>query len=155
MNETIIITNMLETNTSFGVIASSGEGVFVPASLARQFDLEIGDEYEATLAPNTASKREVTPWRVIKLTGAPIMPEDDAGDEWCNEDVLDILADHDGSMLANDVAVELFGSAKPRDVRDVTSVLEDLVQRSKAVKATITFGPLTELRYAADLDAFR
>lgn len=155
MQAHIIITGTLDTGTSFGVTLDTGESVFIPASLARRFDLSVSDEYEAMLAPNAADRREVTPWRAIKLTGAPVEPEDDLGEEWGDEDVLDILADHDGSMLAYAVAHELFGSAKNQEVRDATSVLDDLVKRSLAVKATIIFGPLKEVRYAADPEAFR
>lgn len=155
MQKHIIITGRLQTGTSFGVTLDTGESVFIPASLARKFDLSLSEEYEAVLAPNAAERREVTPWRAIKLAGAPVEFEEDIGEEWGDEAVLDILADHDGGMLASAVAHELFGSAKNQEVRDAKSVLEDLVKRSQAVKAIISYGPLKEVRYAAEPEDFR
>ena len=155
MQEKIIITGTLDTGTSFGVIPETGDSVFIPASLARQFDMRVSDEYTATLAPNAADRRDVTPWRVVKLVGAPVEPDDDLDDDWDDQDVLDILSDHDGSMSANDVAVELFGKAGRHEVRDTTSVLNDLAKRGKITHAVIRFGPLTEVRYSIDPGAFR
>jgi len=155
MQEKIIITGTLDTGTSFGVIPETGDSVFIPASLARQFDMRVSDEYTATLAPNAADRRDVTPWRVVKLVGAPVEPDDDLDDDWDDQDVLDILSDHDGSMSANDVAVELFGKAGRHEVRDTTSVLNDLAKKGKITHAVIRFGPLTEVRYSIDPGAFR
>ena len=155
MQEKIIITGTLDTGTSFGVIPETGDSVFIPASLARQFDMRVSDEYTATLAPNAADRRDVTPWRVVKLVGAPVEPDDDLDDDWDDQDVLDILSDHDGSMSANNVAVELFGKAGRHEVRDTTSVLNDLAKRGKITHAVIRFGPLTEVRYSIDPGAFR
>lgn len=155
MQEKIIITGTLDTGTSFGVIPETGDSVFIPASLARQFDMRVSDEYTATLAPNAADRRDVTPWRVVKLVGAPVEPDDDLDDDWDDQDVLDILSDHDGSMSANDVAVELFGKAGRHEVRDTTSVLNDLAKKGKITHAVIRFGPLTEVRYSINPSAFR
>ena len=155
MQEKIIITGTLDTGTSFGVIPETGDSVFIPASLARQFDMRVSDEYTATLAPNAADRRDVTPWRVVKLVGAPVEPDDDLDDDWDDQDVLDILSDHDGSMSANDVAVELFGKAGRHEIRDTTSVLNDLAKKGKITHAVIRFGPLTEIRYSIDPGAFR
>jgi len=155
MQKKIIITGTLDTGTSFGVIPETGDSVFIPASLARQFDMRVSDEYTATLAPNAADRRDVTPWRVVKLVGAPVEPDDDLEDDWDDQDVLDILSDHDGSMSANNVAVELFGKAGRHEVRDTTSVLNDLAKRGKITHAVIRFGPLTEVRYSIDPGAFR
>jgi hypothetical protein len=155
MQEKIIITGTLDTGTSFGVIPETGDSVFIPASLARQFDMRVSDEYTATLAPNAADRRNVTPWRVVKLVGAPVEPDDGLEDDWDDQDVLDILSDHDGSMSANDVAVELFGKAGRHEVRDTTSVLNDLSKNGKITHAVIRLGPLTEVRYSIDPGAFR
>jgi hypothetical protein len=155
MQEKIIITGTLDTGTSFGVIPETGDSVFIPASLARQFDMRISDEYTATLAPNAADRRDVTPWRVVKLVGAPVEPDDGLEDDWDDQDVLDILSDHDGSMSADDVAVELFGKAGRHEVRDTTSVLNDLAKKGKITHAVIRLGPLTEVRYSIDPGAFR
>jgi len=155
MQEKIIITGTLDTGTSFGVIPETGDSVFIPASLARQFDMRVSDEYTATLAPNAADRRDVTPWRVVKLVGAPVEPDDDLDDDWDDQDVLDILSDHDGSMSANDVAVDLFGKAGRHEVRDTTSVLNDLAKKGKITHAVIRFGPLTEVRYSINPSAFR
>lgn len=155
MQEKIIITGTLDTGTSFGVIPETGDSVFIPASLARQFDMRISDEYMATLAPNAPDRRDVTPWRVVKLVGAPVEPDDSLEDDWDDQDVLDILSDHDGSMSADDVAVELFGKAGRHEVRDTTSVLNDLAKNGKITHAVITRGPLTEIRYSIDPSDFR
>ena len=155
MQEKIIITGTLDTGTSFGVIPETGDSVFIPASLARQFNMRVSDEYTATLAPNAADRRDVTPWRVVKLVGAPVEPDDGLEDDWDDQDVLDILSDHDGSMSANDVAVELFGKAGRHEVSDTTSVLNDLAKKGKITHAVIRFGPLTEIRYSIDPGAFR
>ena len=155
MQEKIIITGTLDTGTSFGVIPETGDSVFIPASLARQFNMRVSDEYTATLAPNAADRRDVTPWRVVKLVGAPVEPDDGLEDDWDDQDVLDILSDHDGSMSADDVAVELFGKAGRHEIRDTTSVLNDLAKKGKITHAVIRFGPLTEIRYSIDPGAFR
>jgi len=153
--KTIIITGILDTRTSFGVIPDTGESVFIPASLARQFDLAIGEDYEAMLAPNAADRRDTTPWRAIKLTGAPVMPEEGLEEDWDDQDVLDILTDHDCSMLAQHVTMELLGSNTRQEVSDVTVALDDLTKRGEAARAVISVGPLTEIRYAVDVEAFR
>ena len=167
MQEKIIITGTLDTGTSFGVVPETGDSVFIPASLARQFDMRVSDEYTATLAPNAADRRDVTPWRAVKLVGAPVEPDDDLDDDWDDQvvydldddwddqDVLDILSDHDGSMSADDVAVDLFGKAGRHEVRDTTSVLNDLAKKGKITHAVIRFGPLTEVRYSINPSAFK
>jgi len=63
----IIITNVLDTGTSFAVLADDmSENVFIPAKTAQTAQLSPAMRIMATLVPN-AVNADKTPWRAIAL----------------------------------------------------------------------------------------
>lgn len=82
----IYITNQLETKSSFGVLASSLEQVYIPASIGHAANLQVGESYDAAIIPNTHPQSKSTPWMAVRVTergkgvsGGDI-PEDDFAD---------------------------------------------------------------------------
>lgn len=82
----IYITNQLETKSSFGVITSSLEQVYIPASIGNAANLQVGESYNAVIIPNTHPHSNSTPWMAVRVTergkGASEgdTPEDDFAD---------------------------------------------------------------------------
>jgi hypothetical protein len=72
---TIYCTNVLDTNTAFGVRADNGEHVFIPSSVALGAKVQISETLTAHIVPN-AVHPEKTPWFAIRVTrdGAPVAP---------------------------------------------------------------------------------
>lgn len=63
----VIVTNILPTGTSFGVLASDmTQNVFIPSKLALEAGLRPGQKVMASVVPN-AQQREKTPWLCIAL----------------------------------------------------------------------------------------
>jgi len=63
----VIVTNILPTGTSFGVLASDmTQNVFIPSKLALETGLRPGQKVMASVVPN-AQQPEKTPWLAIAL----------------------------------------------------------------------------------------
>jgi len=63
----VIVTNILPTGTSFGVLASDmTQNVFIPSKLALETGLRPGQKVMASVVPN-AQQPEKTPWLAISL----------------------------------------------------------------------------------------
>ncbi len=63
----VIVTNILPTGTSFGVLASDmTQNVFIPSKLALETGLRPGMKVMASVVPN-AQQPEKTPWLAISL----------------------------------------------------------------------------------------
>jgi hypothetical protein len=65
----VIVTNILPTGTSFGVLASDmTQNVFIPSKLALETGLRPGQKVMASVVPN-AQQPEKTPWLAISIEG--------------------------------------------------------------------------------------
>jgi hypothetical protein len=63
----VIVTNILPTGTSFGVLAADmTQNVFIPSKLALETGLRPGQKVMASVVPN-AQQPEKTPWLAISL----------------------------------------------------------------------------------------
>jgi hypothetical protein len=63
----VIVTNILPTGTSFGVLAGDmTQNVFIPSKLALEVGLRPGQKVMASVVPN-AQQPEKTPWLAISL----------------------------------------------------------------------------------------
>lgn len=63
----VIVTNILPTGTSFGVLVSDmTQNVFIPSKLALESGLRHGQKVMASVVPN-AQQPEKTPWLAISL----------------------------------------------------------------------------------------
>jgi len=60
----IIITNILQTRTAFGVRADNSEAVFVPGKVSVEANIKIGQSVKALLIPNP-NMPEKTPWMAV------------------------------------------------------------------------------------------
>jgi hypothetical protein len=71
----VIVTNILPTGTSFGVLASDmTQNVFIPSKLALETGLRPGQKVMASVVPN-AQQPEKTPWLAIALHDSLPAPE--------------------------------------------------------------------------------
>lgn len=71
----IIVTNILPTGASFGVLASDmTQNVFIPSKLALETGLRPGQRVMASVVPN-AQQPEKTPWLAISLHNSLPVPE--------------------------------------------------------------------------------
>lgn len=64
MQTEIIITNVLDTKTAFGMLIGKSESVFIPGKVAEASKLRIGQTVNAMLVPNTHMP-DRTPWLAI------------------------------------------------------------------------------------------
>lgn len=76
----VFITDQLESLSTFG-IAENGEGVFIPAVVARAAEIEPGDTVKASLMPNShathSRQTNQTPWFAMHVHG----PDEDVSTE--------------------------------------------------------------------------
>jgi hypothetical protein len=71
----LVITNRLQTGTTFAVLASDmTQNVFIPSKLALDASLRPGQKVMAQIVPNM-SQPEKTPWLAISLEDAGPLPQ--------------------------------------------------------------------------------
>jgi len=71
----VIVTNILPTGTSFGVLSSDmTQNVFIPSKLALETGLRPGQKVMASVVPNV-QQPEKTPWLAIALHDSLPAPE--------------------------------------------------------------------------------
>jgi hypothetical protein len=71
----LIVTNRLQTGTTFAVLSSDmTQNVFIPSKLALDASLRPGQKILAQIVPNM-SQPEKTPWLAISLEDAGPLPE--------------------------------------------------------------------------------
>ena len=68
----IFITNSIPSGSAFGVLANTGENVFIPPNVSNSIDLHVGEERKAIIIPNSSDMSHKTPWFAVK-----ILPLDD------------------------------------------------------------------------------
>jgi len=72
MKTEIVITSQLESSTAFGLVTSTGEGVFVPAHVAKSSGATRGLTMQAVLVPNEGNVGD-TPHKAAFID--PIKPD--------------------------------------------------------------------------------
>lgn len=65
--EEILVVNQLETKASFAIKQDTKEQVYIPASIAKACELEVGRVYNAVIAPNYHDRSDVTPFMAIRI----------------------------------------------------------------------------------------
>ena len=75
MQTEIIITNILQTKTAFGMIVGKSESVFIPGRVAECTRIKIGQTVTATLVPNT-TQPDKTPWLAVFIDTNQFTPTD-------------------------------------------------------------------------------
>jgi len=69
----IIVTHVLPTATAFGATLSRpSEAVFIPGSISRMLKLEVGQQVQALLVPNTMQP-DRTPWLAARIERAELV----------------------------------------------------------------------------------
>jgi hypothetical protein len=137
----VLVTDQLESMSTFGH-ADNGEGVFIPAVVARAAQIKVGDTVIASLVPNNHSNN--TPWFAMHVHGAG---EEIATDTWLrmsDEAVLALLAEE--PMTTQEIADEL---KVPRTL--VHSRMNGLFRARKVVKSMVFDNPNKEAAPAAVL----
>lgn len=114
----VLVTNILRTGTAFGVLAGNhAESVFLPARLAGERKLVIGQTVRALIVPNQ-SHQERTPWIAVQLEPDVASPQRSAlGDQI-------ILELDEGSATLDEIA-----DAVSQPTGTVARELQDLVAR--------------------------
>ena len=153
MKTTIIITGKIDTGTAFGVCLTTGEKVFIPAAVARPFDLIINSECEAIVIENVPEKREIIPLKAVKLFGEQVAA-DEPDDAVTDDEVLELIAE-DINTSAYEVAHYFYEKPLNSERAEIEALLERLASAGKIAKAVISMGPLFEVRYAMTPDAFK
>jgi len=147
--ETVIITNQLPTDTSFGVTLN-GEQVFIPPMVTRELDLKMGEKRELMLVPNHVQP-ERTPWCAIAV---PVEAEK-TGD--LIDEVSDILVA--GGIWTNaTMYAEIYeghADTQSKEYKDVGNALARLHTGGKIARAAIKLRPEQEkasaVLYAKDV----
>ena len=153
MKTTIIITGKIDTGTAFGVCLTTGEKVFIPAAVARPFELVINSECEAIVFENVPEKREIIPLKAVKLFGEQVAA-DEPDDALTDDEVLELIAE-DINTSAHEVAHYFYEKPFNSERAEIEAILERLASVGKIAKAVISMGALFEVRYAMTPDAFK
>ena len=69
MQAEIIVTNILQTKTAFGMTKDRSESVFIPGKVAEAANIRIGQIVQAMLIPNP-NMPEKTPWMAVFINGS-------------------------------------------------------------------------------------
>lgn len=69
MQADIIVTNILQTKTAFGMTKDRSESVFIPGKVAEAANIRIGQTVKAMLIPNP-NMPEKTPWMAVFINGS-------------------------------------------------------------------------------------
>lgn len=97
MQTEILITNILNTKTAFGIISDTHESVFIPSKVATAAAIKVGQTVNAMIVPNS-NQPDKTPWMAI------FIPASNDLDDLQKE----ILADlEDGPATAIEVAASI------------------------------------------------
>ncbi len=64
----VFIETQLETMTSFGVRVDNGEGVFIPARLAKKHNIVEEETRAMVLLPNVGDDAANTPWKAMTMS---------------------------------------------------------------------------------------
>jgi len=62
----VVVTNQLDTLTSFALEAETGEQVFISARMAKLFNIEVGDHLKVLVTPNNVPAN-TTQWYAVYL----------------------------------------------------------------------------------------
>ena len=127
----LVITNRLQTGTTFAVLSSDmTQNVFIPSKLALDASLRPGQKVMAQIVPNM-SQPEKTPWLAISLEDAgPIQPPQPQGR-------LDALAElilenlEQGRATVEEIAEDLYIVDE-----SVAEKLDELLDKGRVVRLT-------------------
>ena len=152
MNIDIVIVNQIDTGTSFAARVDNGEGVFVPALLSKNYDLQVSSTYNVVAIPNADDRRGSLPWRAVRINTPAHDPEPEPQEPepLTADELMEYLPDHPFS--AAEIAQEAYDGPSDEEAAEVFEMLTSLVERGRIARRTIDVGPLTEVRYARKLD---
>ena len=154
MNTAIIITNQLDTGTSFGARLDTGETVFVPAIVCKHHDLKVGGQYDALLVHNNAHHRATAPWRALSFNIAQPAQEQRPADPLTADELMDYLP-RGREFSLGEVTRLAWESPTEDDEAEIADLLIELRNRGLLFERTTRTGPLTEVRYALELQDFK
>jgi len=139
--EVIYITNSIESGSTFAVTADDEPSqVYVPASIAKACELEVGLAYSAVLVPNLHTNAEKTPWLCVSIRGRENALDPTPAPAQSVSDVVERLAEYDCPVDAYEIGCS-------------EADLEAAWQQSKIVKVEARQGPdgVLHVLWAADL----
>lgn len=161
MNTAIIITNQLDTGTSFGARLDTGETVFVPAIVCKQYDLKVGGRYDALLVQNNAHHRATSPWRALtspwralSFDIAQPAQEQRPADPLTADELMDYLP-RGREFSLGEVTRLAWESPTEDDEAEIADLLSELRDRGLLFERTTRTGPMSEVRYALELQDFK
>jgi hypothetical protein len=127
----LVITNRLQTGTTFAVLSSDmTQNVFIPSKLALDTSLRPGQKVMAQIVPNM-SQPEKTPWLAISLEDAGPLPEQ-------KQSLRDTLAAFILGNLQADGRATVEEIAEDMNMSDaaVAAKLSELVADGRVVRLT-------------------
>lgn len=141
----VMIESVSYTGSGFGS-NENGEGVFFNQRLVEKVDLEMGDIVEAHAIPNYEDKRDVTPWRAIRVAAEKAVVEvSEANDvevfvrtaAQLDGEVLDLLQDEEVAYwTSSDLA-----DAADTDTTTVGNSCQRLFNRGQIARADVYGNP--------------
>lgn len=127
----VFITDQLPSLSTFGH-ADNGEGVFIPAVVARAAGISPGDTVTATLVPNSHNSQ--TPWFAVHVHGAGEEIPADAWDRLSDDNILAAL--QESPLTIREIADDL---GAPRIM--VQSRINSLFRGRRLVKSMVFADP--------------
>lgn len=149
MRTKILITNAQET-FGFAINMETGDDVYIPASITKNFDIKTGETYEAKLDVNTGSRAERTPWfcHFIFTEQAPEPqpqpqpqpePEPETEQAMCDY-IFDVLC-YEGAHSTSEISKRLRNNFKTATMYTARELLVKLFADNRIVKADIHRSP--------------
>ena len=136
---TIFCVEQLENGTSFGITEDTGESVFVPSTVAKRVNLQIGDSAVAKIVANVKLP-EKTPWFAVKIstvsseeTAAPVKDAD------LKTRVRNVIYSSKTYFTSEDVCEELETAITQKDL--VETALYELLNNREVCRAKIEVQP--------------
>ena len=63
----VVIAEVVDSGSAFGM-TDEGDMVFINQRIVASVNAQTGDHYEAFLLPNYPDKREMIPWRALRMS---------------------------------------------------------------------------------------
>ena len=102
----VLVEYITDAGSAFAVNLK-GESVFINGRIVERMNVRAETEYDAFVLPNYLDKRDVTPWRVMRLELAPVVQEVEPLIEVTSDDVLVSLGEDPRAVTVGTLADDM------------------------------------------------
>ena len=66
---TVFVSHISDQGVGFGINASTGENVYIHPKFVKDNNMDVGNQFNTTVIPNSPELRSKTPWMVMSVSG--------------------------------------------------------------------------------------